>query len=49
MNKIISIQQLISEVCHGTLVGDYIGSDDILFTPGPIQGGQYMADTKTAG
>ncbi len=36
-------------MCRGKLTGDGVGSSDIMFIPGSLQSGQYVADTKTAG
>lgn len=41
--------QLVRDICQGTLKGDYIGSTEIYFNPGPIRGGEYRADPQTAG
>lgn len=41
--------QLLSEVCGGKLEGDYPGSSEVTFHPGPIVGGTFTADTQTAG
>lgn len=41
--------QLVAAMCNGKLIGGSIGSTEIQFTPGKIQAGQYVADTKTAG
>ena len=39
-------------MCNGSLEGGVVGSSDIIFNPGPLEGGggqRYIADTKTAG
>ncbi|XP_046395374.1 RNA 3'-terminal phosphate cyclase [Ischnura elegans] len=41
--------QLVRDICGGTLIGGEIGSTEITFNPGKIQGGHYKADPKTAG
>ncbi|XP_067678311.1 RNA 3'-terminal phosphate cyclase-like [Haliotis asinina] len=41
--------QLIRDICGGKLTGDRVGSTEVTFHPGPIKGGSYQADTKTAG
>lgn len=40
---------MIRDLCAGQLEGADIGSTEITFTPGKIQGGSHTADTKTAG
>ncbi|KAK1328857.1 hypothetical protein QTO34_011027 [Cnephaeus nilssonii] len=41
--------EMIRDLCAGQLEGADIGSTEITFTPGKIQGGSHTADTKTAG
>ena len=41
--------QLLSELCGGKLEGGYAGSSEVTFCPKPIVGGNFTADTKTAG
>ena len=41
--------QLISRLCGGKLEGDSVGSSQITFHPGAVTGGDFTADTKTAG
>jgi len=40
---------LIKEMSHGSLQGADFGSKEICFNPGKVHGGDYHADTKTAG
>ena len=37
------------DLCDATLDGDYVGSTEIVFSPGRIIGGEFSVDTKTAG
>ena len=37
------------EICSGTVMGDKVGSTEIYFIPGEIRGGEFTADTHTAG
>lgn len=41
--------ELVAEMCQAKLKGANIGSTEIEFIPGKIQGGHYTADTRTAG
>lgn len=41
--------QLAADLCGASLTGNAIGSTEITFSPYQIRGGQYFADTKTAG
>lgn len=41
--------ELVAKMCHARLKGANIGSTEVEFIPGKIRGGQYVADTKTAG
>ncbi|XP_041363053.1 RNA 3'-terminal phosphate cyclase-like isoform X2 [Gigantopelta aegis] len=41
--------KIIQELCGGKLSGGQVGSTEITFTPGDIQAGSFVADTKTAG
>jgi RNA 3'-terminal phosphate cyclase (ATP) len=41
--------QLVARICNGKLIGDHPGSTEISFFPGPLQGGNHSADTRTAG
>ncbi len=41
--------QLLRDVCNGELEGDTVGSTDVVFTPKAIGGGDFIADTETAG
>ncbi|KAH9500656.1 hypothetical protein Btru_077219 [Bulinus truncatus] len=41
--------QLVASLCNGKLDKCFIGSVEITLDPGPIQAGQFVADTKTAG
>ncbi|ESP05284.1 hypothetical protein LOTGIDRAFT_208285 [Lottia gigantea] len=41
--------ELISEICHGKIVGARVQSTEISLYPQNIKGGNYIADTKTAG
>ncbi|XP_028169211.1 RNA 3'-terminal phosphate cyclase-like, partial [Ostrinia furnacalis] len=41
--------ELVGEMCQARVRGASIGSTEIEFTPGPLRGGQYEADTHTAG
>ncbi|KAK6179432.1 hypothetical protein SNE40_011793 [Patella caerulea] len=41
--------QLIGEICSGKLNGGRVQSTEISFKPGKVKGGNYLADTKTAG
>ena len=39
----------VSDLCSGVLEGGVFGSTEIVFKPGPLAGGQYYADTQSAG
>ena len=39
----------VRELCGGVLEGGEFGSTEIVFRPGPLLGGQFYADTKSAG
>merc|ERR1712071_59702 len=41
--------KLMRDLCDATLDGDYVGSTEIVFSPGRIIGGEFSVDTKTAG
>ncbi|XP_064476557.1 RNA 3'-terminal phosphate cyclase-like [Ornithodoros turicata] len=41
--------QLVKDICGGRMEGGHIGSTEITFYPGIIRGGNYKADTGTAG
>ncbi|XP_077390292.1 RNA 3'-terminal phosphate cyclase isoform X3 [Festucalex cinctus] len=41
--------QLVCDMCDGVLQGGAIGSTQVSLTPGRIAGGNYVADTRTAG
>ncbi|XP_013083897.2 RNA 3'-terminal phosphate cyclase-like isoform X1 [Biomphalaria glabrata] len=41
--------QLVASLCNGKLDKCRLGSLEITLDPGPIQSGQFLADTKTAG
>ncbi len=41
--------QLLAQLSEAKLHNGNIGATDILFTPKKIKGGNYLADTKTAG
>lgn len=41
--------QLLRDISRGSLIGDKIGSTEVTLRPGPVVGGNYEADTKTAG
>ena len=41
--------QLLAQLSQAKLQNGSIGSTDIKFAPKTIQGGNYLADTKTAG
>ncbi|KAL4703461.1 hypothetical protein ACJJTC_010333 [Scirpophaga incertulas] len=41
--------QLVADMCKAKLKGANIGSTDIEFVPSKINGGRYVADTRTAG
>ena len=41
--------QLVSRLCGGRLTGDQTGSSEVTFEPGPLLGGEFIADTHTAG
>lgn len=41
--------QLTRDMCNGKLEGGQIGSCEITFYPGSVDGGNHMADTQTAG
>ncbi len=41
--------QLLRDVCNGELEGDTVGSTDVSFAPKAIGGGDFIADTETAG
>ena len=41
--------QLLSDLCGGRLEGDHPGSSEVTFHPQPIVGGNFTADTQTAG
>lgn len=41
--------QMICDLCDGCLEEAKVGSTEIYFTPGKINGGNHVADTKTAG
>uniref|UniRef100_A0A8C4QCW3 RNA 3'-terminal phosphate cyclase n=1 Tax=Eptatretus burgeri TaxID=7764 RepID=A0A8C4QCW3_EPTBU len=39
----------VRDLCGGSLLGGDVGSLEITFQPGPVRGGQLIADTHTAG
>ena len=41
--------KLVSDLCHGELLGGAVKSSEITFIPSTIQSGRFIADTKTAG
>lgn len=41
--------QLICDICQGKLTGGTVGSKEIIFHPGAVKAGDYLADTHTAG
>lgn len=41
--------QLICDICGGKLTGGNVSSSEIVFEPGAIKAGNYLADTHTAG
>ena len=41
--------ELIRDVCRGKLHGGQLGSTEITLHPAVTKGGQYVADTHTAG
>lgn len=41
--------QLVSQLCGGRLAGDHTGSSEVTFDPGLLVGGEFTADTHTAG
>lgn len=41
--------QLLAHISEAQLHNDKIGATEIFFTPKSINGGKYLADTKTAG
>lgn len=41
--------KLLGEMCGGRLEGVDVGSCELTFHPQAINGGEYLADTKTAG
>lgn len=41
--------ELVKKICHGALLGGSQGATSITLHPGVIKGGEYEADTKTAG
>ena len=41
--------ELIRDLCRGTLQGGEVGSCEVTLSPESIQGGSYLADTRTAG
>lgn len=41
--------QLVSQLCGARLSGDHTGSSEVTFEPGPLIGGEFTADTHTAG
>lgn len=41
--------QLVTHLCNGMLSGNAIGSTEVSLTPVKIKGGDYLADTGTAG
>lgn len=40
---------LMRDISRGCVEGDYIGSTEIKFWPNTVTGGNFTADTKTAG
>jgi RNA 3'-terminal phosphate cyclase (ATP) len=41
--------ETVAEVCDATVVGDEDGSEELVFDPGPVAGGEYEAGVGTAG
>ena len=41
--------QLVSNLCGGSLIGDVVRSMEVTFEPKTIIGGEFTADTRTAG
>ncbi|CAI5776662.1 3' [Podarcis lilfordi] len=41
--------KMVRDICNGQMEGGEIGSTEVTFVPGKIQGGTHVADTKTAG
>ena len=41
--------QLIRDICQGRLHGDKVSSTEIMFHPGMVKAGDFLADTHTAG
>jgi RNA 3'-terminal phosphate cyclase len=45
----LSLQCSVRELCGGVLEGGVFGSTEIVFRPGQLLGGQFYADTESAG
>jgi len=41
--------ELICDICGGKLTGGKVSSTEIVFKPGNVKAGNYLADTHTAG
>ncbi len=41
--------RLLADLCKGSLEGADVGSSEVTFHPGKLAGGNFIADTKTAG
>jgi RNA 3'-terminal phosphate cyclase (ATP) len=49
MRQHLTAVEAVGTICHGTLVGAEIGSQELEFRPGPIQAGDYRFAVGTAG
>ena len=41
--------EILKDICNAKVTGASIGSTEIQFQPNSLKGGNYLADTKTAG
>lgn len=48
-NQHVTCARSVRKICRGNLLGDFEGSTDLEFTPGPIVGGKYEFNIGTAG
>ena len=48
-NQHLTVSRAIRKICRGELSGDYLGSTELFFRPGPIVGGKYEFNIGTAG